>query len=191
MAKGRPKVAQTEIEKAEKSFDEFEDNIKKMTVDRMAQAPKREVEEQTKMSQKEIANSTDIYLKPVRSISSPEKFNEKYRDDWEFAKEYVNFIAENRELKGSPIEIWTKPFAGVPCQYWEVPVNKPIWGPRHLAEQISKAQYHRLRMEDSSITENHGFAQMQGAIVADSIEQRLDAVPAKGRKSLFTGASGF
>lgn len=185
------KIKETEIEKAEKSFDSFNESVKELTMDRMAQAPKHEVEEQTKLSQKEIRKSNETYLKPLRSISGADKFNEKYRADWEFQKEFVNFIAENRELKGSAIEIWTRPFGGVPAEYWEVPVNKPVWGPRYLAEQITRCQYHRLRMEDAAIKEQFGFAQMNGVMVADTTEQRLDAIPVSKNKSLFMGSNSF
>src|SRR5574338_309853 len=101
------KIKETEIEKAEKSFDAFNDNVKELTMDRMAPAPQHEVDEQTKLSQKEIRKNNETYLKPLRAISGADKFNEKYRADWEFQREFVNFIAENRELKGSAIEIWT------------------------------------------------------------------------------------
>ncbi len=184
----KPHVPQTELEKAGQAFDQFQDEVKNLTLDRMNEAPKIEQEPQTKMSQNEIARVKDIYLKPARSISGSGKFNEKFRAAYEEAKEYVHFIAENREQPGSPIEIWTRPFPGMPAEYWEVPVNKPVWGPRHLFEQISRAQYHRLRMEDSAVREQYGFAQMNGSIVADSIEQRLDAKPVHKTKSFYMGA---
>ena len=52
------------------------------------EAPKEEVEAQTKLSSKEIAKSKDIYLKPIKTISRSKesKFNEKFRNDWNFAK---------------------------------------------------------------------------------------------------------
>ena len=93
----------------------------------MSEAPKMETAPQTKMSQNEIAKSKDIYLKPDKVISCREKFNEKYREDFNFGKEYVQFVGEHKELIGENIEIWTKPFAGVPAEYWIVPTNKPVW----------------------------------------------------------------
>jgi hypothetical protein len=187
MAK-KPNIENSEMARAEKAFDNFNEEVKNLTMDRMNAAPKSEVEQQTKLSQNQIEKSNDIYLKPVRSISGNGKFNEKFRQDYEYAKEYVQFIAENRELRGSAIEIWTRPFPGMPAEYWEVPVNKPVWGPRHLMEQISRAQYHRLKMEDTAIRQEFGFAQMQGSIIADSIEQRLDAQPVHKKKNYFMGA---
>jgi len=58
-----------------------------------------------------------------------------------FQKEYVQFIAENKEIIGETIEIWTRPFGGMPAEFWKVPVNKPVWGPRYLAEQIKRCYY--------------------------------------------------
>lgn len=130
----------------------------------------------------------EIYLKPDRFVHSPEKFNENYRKDYEFSMEYVKFIAENKEIIGETIEVWTKPYAGMPAQFWKVPVNKPIWGPRHLAEQLTKCRYHRLVMQDS-ITNADGFAQYYGAMAIDKTVQRLDAIPVSNNRSIFMGAN--
>lgn len=194
---GRPEVtsgkAEKELDRLEEQFDKFDQGIKEMTMDRLQAHPRSEHEQQTKLSNRQVLEAPDIYLKPARTISSREKFNEKYREQYEFAKEYVKFIAENREIKGERIDMWTKPFAGMPAEYWEVPVNKPIWGPRYLAEQIKRCYYHRLKMQDTStnLVANDGMGQYYGAIAIDTTEQRLDAIPASERKSIFMGASSF
>lgn len=189
----RPKVnseSQKELDRAENQFKEFDDNIKTLTLDRMNEAPKQELEAQTKLSQSEIEKSKDIYLKPHRTISSKEKFNEKFREDYNFAKEYVYFTAENREVIGEEIDLWTKPFPGMPAEEWKIPVNKPVWGPRYLAEQIKKAKYHRLTMQDMP-THQTGGMQFYGAIGVDTIIQRLDAHPVSQRKSVFMSDTSF
>ena len=189
----KPKVnsaGEKELDKAVEQFQAFDENVKSLTLDRMNQAPKLEVEPQTKMSQGEIADSKDIYLKPHRSISSREKFNEDFRKDYNFSKEYVYFIAENHEIIGEDIDIWTKPFAGLPAEWWKVPVNKPVWGPRYLAERIKGCSYHRLKMEET-VTQASGMGQIYGQMVADTTIQRLDARPATKTKSIFMGAHAF
>ena len=182
--------SQNDLDKAEKQFNEFNKNVKEMTMDRMNAAPKHESEPQTQLSQKQIERSQDIYLKPFKSIGCRDKFNEDYRKDYEHAKEYVNFIAENKEIIGEMIEMWTRPFAGMPAEFWKVPTNKPIWGPRYLAEQIKKKYYHRLKMENTP-TDSSGFAQFYGAMAVDTTIQRLDANPVSKNRSVFMGASGF
>lgn len=193
--RGRPRSVnaqvETELDKAKNQLEHFEQNVKELTLDRMNQAPKQEVEAQTKLSENEIRNSKDIYLKPSKTVPGRDKFNEKFRDSYNHAKEYVKFIAENRELTGENIEIWTRPFGGMPAEFWEVPTNKPIWGPRYLAEQIKKCSYHRLVMKQNVVTEQGGYGQIYGALAADSIVQRLDAIPVSSRRSVFMGASGF
>ena len=199
----KPKVsseyAQKELDKAEKQFEAFDSNVKEMTHDRMNMAPKEESEEQTKLSSREIEKSKDIYLKPKRSLppgvdpktGKKEIFNEKFRSEWEFAKQYVQFIAEHKEIIGEPIsDIWTKPFPGVNCESWDIPVNKPIWGPRYLAEQIKRKNYHRLVMQNSP-TEASGMGQFYGQLAVDTTIQRLDAHPVSQRKSVFMGANNF
>jgi hypothetical protein len=189
MSKTRqPNASEQELDKVEQQFKQFDEEVKQMTMDRMNATPKPDVEPQTQLSQKDIEKSKEIYLKPIKQIGSAEKFNEKWREDYNFAKEYVRFIAENREIIGEDIEIWSKPFPGVPAEMWKVPVNKPIWGPRYLAEQIKKCCYHRLTMENK-IIENTGVGSMYGQMAIDTTIQRLDALPVSTRKSVFMGAN--
>jgi len=181
-----------ELDKAEKDFKKYDESIKEMTLERMNAAPLADVEPQTKMSQKDIEKSKEIYLKPKRQISSREKFNEKYRDQYNFSCEMVRFVGENREIRGENIELWTKPYAGMPAQEWVVPVNTPVWGPRHLAERLSKCQYHRFTMQQTTGTggDNQGN-QYYGAMAVDTIINRIDAMPVSNSKSIFMGAQSF
>jgi hypothetical protein len=180
-------ASQKELDKAEKQFEQFDDNIKQMTMDRMNEAPKLDMEPQTKISQKDMEKKKEVHLKPFRSIGSKEKFNEKYREDYNYSMEPVCFIAENKEIIGETIELWTKPFAGMPAQEWKVPVNTPVWGPRFLAEQIKNCKYHRFVMRDVS-TGIDGLAQYTGAMAVDTTVQRLEAMPASTKKSIFMGS---
>ena len=188
----KPKVnseGEKELDKLQKQFEAHEEQIQSLTMDRMNQAPLKETEEQTKLSSQELANNT-TYLKPKRSISSKEKFNEEFRKSWEYDKQYVKFVAENKEIIGESIDLWSKPYPGVPCENWVIPVNKPVWGPRYLAQQISRCKYHRLKMEDS-VTSNYGFAQQYGTIVVDHALERLSANPVKEDTKVFMGAKTF
>lgn len=182
-------LAEKELNKVEEQFKEFDSNVKQMTMDRMNAAPLQEAESQTKLAQKDLDKTKDIYLKPKRSISSREKFNEKFRADYEFSIEYVNFIAENKEIIGEAIELWTKPFAGMPAEQWYVPVNKPVSGPRHLAERIKGSKYHKLTMNQTVATTSDGMGQYYGALAVDTTVQRLDAIPVSARKSVFMSGS--
>lgn len=191
----KPKVsnslAEQELDKAGKQLDAFEANVKTLTQDRMNEMSKKPDRHEPELSQKEIAKSKDIYLKPKRTISSREKFNEDFRKEYEFAREYVQFMAENKEVIGESIEMWTKPFAGLPAEEWVVPTNKPVWGPRYLAEQIKRKYYHRLTMAQNQSTGSDGMGQYFGTMVADTTVQRLDAHPVSQKKSMFTGAANF
>lgn len=190
----RPKVnsaGQTELDKLEKQFETYDENIKQMTQDRLNTAPKLETDQQTKMSQKDLERSKEIYLKPIRSIGSREKFNEDYRSDYEHAKEYVKFIAENKEIIGEAIDMWVKPFAGMPAEEWKIPVNKPVWAPRYVAERIAGCKYHRFEMQGSSITGSDGMGQYYGSMVVDNTVNRLDAHPVSEKKTVFMGSGKF
>ena len=182
-------TAQKEMDKAQDQFDNFDSQVKAMTLDAMNQAPKLDVEPQTKIAQVDLAKSKDMYLKPVRTLGSKEKFNEKFRADYNFSTEYVNFIAENKEIIGEEIDLWTKPFPGMNCEEWKVPVNKPVWGPRHLAEKIKRSRYHRLVMQQNQSAGADGMGQYYGTMAVDTTVQRLDALPVTQKKSIFMGAS--
>lgn len=199
----KPKIAasaQKELDKVEEQFKAFDENVKSMTMDNLNKAPKEEVEPQTKTSQKDASKSKEIWLKPKRSLppgtdpktGKREEFNEKFRTEYEYQKEYVCFIAENREIVGETIaDMWTKPFPGMNCESWDVPVNKPVWGPRFLAEQIKRCRYVRIIMDQKKTTAADGMGTYYGAIAADTIVQRMDAHPVEQRKSIFMGAANF
>lgn len=187
----KPKSSnQRDLDSAKEQFDKYEQNIKDLTLDRMNEAPVLEMEQQTKLSSREIDKSKDVYIKPVRSIGAREKFNERFRDEWNFQREDVQIIAENKEIIGEMIETWTKPFPGVQCEFWQIPVNKPVYVPRHVAERIKASSYHRMHMENRAISQD-GMGSYYGTMVVDNTIQRLDAIPVAKRKSIFMGASGF
>ena len=184
-------TSEKELDNMQKQFDNFDSQVKEMTQDRMNAAPTKEVEPQTKLSQSEIEKSKDIYLKPKRTISSKERFNEKFRDEYNFSKEYVRFTSENKEIIGETIEMWSKPYPGLPAEEWAIPTNKPVWAPRYVAEQIKRAKYHRLTMQQHVSSGTDGMGQYYGAMAVDTTVQRLDALPISNHKSIFMGASNF
>lgn len=189
--KAHTSLAEKELDKAQEQFEAFDQNVKELTMDRMNETPKADVEPQTLIAQKDLEKMKDQYLKPKRTVSCREKFNEKFRKNYEFDKEYVNFIAENKEIIGEELDLWTKPYAGIAAEEWLVPVNKPVWGPRYLAEQIKRKYYHRLTMQENKITGADHTGQYFGTMAVDTTVQRLDAHPVSSRKSMFMGTSGF
>jgi hypothetical protein len=180
-----------ELDRVEKQFDAFKEDVDKMTLDRMNVAPKRDEEPQTQLSQQEIFKSKDIYLKPIKTVGCQDKFNEKWREDYNFQKQYVQFQAENKEIIGEEIDLWTRPFPGMPAEEWKVPVNKPVWGPRYLAEQIKRCYYHRLIMQPNLGTGSDHAGQYYGSMAVDSTVARLDAIPVSSKRSVFMGATNF
>lgn len=184
-------LAEKELDKVESQFKEFDQQVKDLTQDRMNMAPKEDVEPQTKISQVDKDKMKQVYLKPSRTIGSKEKFNEKFRDLYNFDKEYVYFTAENKEIIGETIDLWSKPYPGCPAEYWNIPTNKPIWAPRYIAERIKGCKYHRLTMQQNIGTGSDGMGQYYGALAVDTTVQRLDAVPESTRKSIFMGTNSF
>lgn len=178
-----------EMDSIEKQLDSSVQSMKSFDRDSL---PRQQTEMQTKLSQNEIAKMNGIVLKPKKSLNNNQVFNEKFRKEYEYSKEFVNFIAEHKELIGETIEIWTRPFGGIPAEFWEVPANKPVWGPRYLAEDIKKRSYVRYVQQDrvQNISGAEGVGQMYTGMVAETVVQRLDAHPVNERKSIFMGVGG-
>lgn len=172
-----------DLETAINNVDAFNASVEALTMDECSKAPKQESEPQVLQSKREIAKEDGLYLKPDRSINSKEGFNEKFRSDYNYKTEYVPFIAENKEIIGETIELWTKPFPGVSAEFWKVPTNKKVWGPRHLAEQISSKSYSRIVMEDKA-TGTDGGHTFYGQLAVSNRIQRLDARPARGTRQI-------
>ena len=184
-------LAAKELDKAQEKFDAFDKQVKDLTLDRLNQAPPENVEPQTKIAQVDKDKMKATYVKPIRSIGCKEKFNEKFRDSYDFDKEYVHFTAEHREIIGETLEFWTKPYPGVPAEFWNVPTNKPLWAPRYVAERIKGCKYQRLVMKQNVSSGADGLGQYYGSLAVDTTIQRLDAFPESTRKSIFMGAANF
>jgi len=187
-------LAEQEIEKLKEQFDDYEGQIKSLTLDNLNTAPLPDsmpLMETNQIAQSDLTTMPENYLKPNRSISCVMPFNEKFRSQWDFAKEYVQFMFDNTELSGETTSIWTKPFTGIPAQEWLVPCNKPIWGPRYLAEQVTRKNYHILEMQENKTIGSDFAGQYQGRIVAKRTIQRLKAEPVIQKKSIFMGATTF
>lgn len=182
----RPRLnskAQNELNAAEEKFDEFKEQCTTLSQDAPKDLPVEDRAPQTQMSRNDLRRARDLHLKPSRTIfpsANPktqkfETFNERYRKDYEQKKEYIQFIAENKEIIGETLTVWTKPFAGIPAEEWSVPVNQPVWGPRYLYDKIRKCRYTRLFMDESRQTSTDGNITHYGQMVAKSKIQRLDA----------------
>lgn len=178
-----------ELEKVQEQFEDFSNQVKEYNMSRLNLVPKTGYEQQTKMSQSDIRNSTDIYLKPSKYVASQEKFNERFRKEYEYDKKYIPFIAENVECRGERIEMWTKPYPGCPAEFWEVPVNKPIWAPRYVSDQLKRKFHHQLEMKEHAegsnyVGEGSTGDRYYGKIVCQNTIQRLDSREVSSRMNI-------
>lgn len=177
--------SQDELQKASEKIEAFEAEMKE-TLSQRDFSKEPEHEPITKMSQREMQGAKDLYLKPSRSIyGRGERFNEKFREDYEFDKQYVKFVADHREIIGETIEIWTKKYPGTAAEFWEVPSGKPVWGPRYLAEQIKKCNYRRLKMNESTNIGSDHIGSYTGQLIVDQVVARLEATPVSSGRSVF------
>ena len=164
--------SEQQLNKAAEKFDKFSEEVKALsTSEERSQVPTAETEPQTKLSKKEAITSDAPIIKPNRAIFSKEKFNEKLRKEFEERSKLVKCIVENNEIVGESVQFWFKGYPGTPAQEWTVPVNKPIYIPRYLAEHLAKRQYIRYVMSER---QNVAEGDLTHAMVAKETRHRID-----------------
>jgi len=180
---------QKELDRVEGQIQENIDKMPTLNLEELNKAPV--LEKQYEPAKQLPAKNNDLYLKPKTTIGSREQFNEKFRKLYEFKKEYVYFTAYNNEIIGESIQLWTKPFPGMPAQEWVIPVGKPVYAPRYVAEQIKNCKYHTYKMEEHKMAGSDGRATYYGTMTTENTVQRLDAMPQTENKSIFLSSTGF
>jgi hypothetical protein len=180
----KPKVnseGQKVLDQAAEKLDAFQEQAREFNPFSGLKNVQVETEPQTKMSNREAKAADAIWIEPIRSVKRPQggkdnakvHWDEKWRPQWEEDWKRVKCIVENNELIGEAVEVWTAKWGCDPAHFWKIPVNKPVLIPRLLAEQLSKCQYHRLKMEDSAEKMNY----VNSRLVADHVIRRIDARP--------------
>lgn len=167
-----PKVdsyGQKELKKAEAQVEKFNEDVKQASESPVNSSVKQEV-----IIDDLISPDKYFFLKPVKRIKSKEKFNETFRKQYEEASELIFFIAENIEQEGEKICKWTKAFPGIDAEYWEIPVNRIVKGPRYLCEEISACSYNQLMMEDRLTSQDKNMS-YYGSLVVSKTKHRLNA----------------
>ena len=173
-----PKVnslGEKQLQQAEKQLEKFTEEVKELASSDSSPTI-RETEPQTKLSSKEVAKTDAPYIRPSRVICSKETFNENFRREYEEAKKYVKCIVENNEIRGDIVETWVKKFPGMPAEFYQVPVNKPIYLPRMVADHLASRFYTRFSMADKSPTEIREGEPMQTMVAKEQI-RRIDCRP--------------
>lgn len=188
----RPKVnseGKKELDKVENQINKFSDSVSSAREGK-GSLVMRETEPQTKMSQSEMNNAQVMYLKPKRNFPSRERFNEKFRDEFNRQSEYVEFVAENHEVKGESIDFCIKKFPGMPVEEWVVPVNKAVSAPRYVKERIEECGYTVFTTTDRQ-TASEGGVMYYGQMVAEERKSRLSAREITRRPRIFMGNHAF
>lgn len=162
-----------ELEQAIVNSDKMREDMSKITMDAVAGVPLAETDVQTKMTKKQIEEYDAPVIKPSKSMPSTGKPLDKEKAMREDGWKYIKVIAENNEVVGERVDFWHKKFAGDPIYYWEIPVNKPIYVPKHIAQHLSERKYHVFKMQDRSREGlQHGdYAQ---SLICQETRRRID-----------------
>lgn len=150
-------------------------------------APKLEREEQTKLSSQELRKNIMV-LKPVKVLFAVgQKFDEKFRDSYNYDKEYVDFVYEHQEEKGAPLEMWTKPYPGVPAEMWIIPANKSVSAPRYVQKQIDQMNYITRKYVDKAQVGSDFAGSYHGALEVENVVDRATTREVSKKVNVFMG----
>jgi len=96
------------------------------------------------MSMKEKARLENIpYIEPKKSLKGFGTLPEKLKKEHKYMWEYVKGIYENYIVNGEPITFWLSLYPGDPDLLWEIPPNRPVYVPRHVAKHLEEVmKYH-------------------------------------------------
>jgi hypothetical protein len=173
-----------ELEKVEKQFEESEMNttahqMANLTLDERSHVPLQENDPQTKLSKKQLADMGYIIVKPKKRLGTSQKPEPKWQKEREHAWQLVKAILEHKESPGEVIEMWTHPFKGDSYDFWELPTNKPVLIPRHLANDVAASNYIQYKMEEDkkNVVNEDGETVYIGKKVTTSRKSRLSAQP--------------
>jgi hypothetical protein len=168
-----------ELEKVESQFVEKQNEMANLTMQERQNIPMQETDPQTKLSKKQLNEMGYIIIKPKKRIGTIQKPEPKWQKEREHAWQLVKAILENKESPGEVIEMWTHPFKGDNYDFWELPTNKPILIPRHLANDVAASNYVQYKMEadEKQIVNEDGAATYIGKMVTTTRKQRLSAQP--------------
>lgn len=168
-------LVQKEVDRLDAEFQAKSHQMSNLTQEEISKAPVKEVEPKTNLSRAQIQEIDAPKIVPTMSKRANGKKKPEQDALRRRAWEYVKVICENNEILQEPLQFWHKPMiAGEDCNYWQIPVGRPVYIPRHLAEHIRSRKYHRLIMQEEMTVERNQFGEMKGKMVATETRQRLD-----------------
>lgn len=142
-----------ELDRVEEQISSYEEKINSLEPASLTTDKPIETAPQTQISKKQIEMTDAPWIRPSKTFSSRAKPLPQLEADRKRAWEYVKVIAENKEIQGEMIEFWLLKFPGDSHCYWQVPVNRPIYVPRMVAEHLASRNYTRWRMRDPNSDE--------------------------------------
>lgn len=140
--------ANREVERIDNQIKGIQEGIQKVASQDRASIPVAETEEQTKLSKKELTNYDAPVIKYVKAFADKAKLPEKWRAERDHDWELIKVVCENCEIVGEMIEVTTHKWPGDPWAFWQIPVNTPVYIPRHVAKQIHDCHYIRYVQTD-------------------------------------------
>ncbi len=120
-------------------------DLSNLSVDKVNQiAPVAEEVEDRPMTARERATLENaLYIEPKRQLKAFGTLPEKLKKEHAFMWEYVKGVYENIIVNGEAITFWLSLYPGDPDNLWEIPANRAVYVPRHVAKHLEECmKYH-------------------------------------------------
>ena len=176
---GSGKIEQ-ELDKVEGQIANIQENILSASPAAIeAKAPEPSNDRIWDLSYREFKAADAPKITYTRMFAPASKPNPRCEAERKRGWEYVKCQCENFEIIGEKIEMWLCKWPGDPYTYWEIPVGKPIYLPRWVAEHLSTREYRRLVMSDRNTSlihsevEGSGMSQPTHQMTSVEVRKRL------------------
>ena len=108
-------------------------------------APKTEVAPPELSARERAKLENALYIEPKRTLKGFGTLPEKLKREHAHAWEYVKGMFENYIVNTEALTFWLSLYPGDPDCLWEIPPNRPVYIPRHVANHLEEVmKYHKF-----------------------------------------------
>jgi hypothetical protein len=129
---------------AVKDVLKLQEQMNAMSVDKINDIAPKVEDAPVEMSMKERASLENaLYIEPKRTLKAFGTLPEKLKKEHAHAWEYVKGMFENYIVNTEHLTFWLCLYPGDPDCLWEIPPNRPVYVPRHVAKHLEEImKYH-------------------------------------------------
>lgn len=129
---------------AVESVIKMQEDLATLTIDKINEiAPEADPKPVELSDRERAALENALYIEPKRKLKAFGTLPEKLKREHQHAWEYVKGMFENYIVNNEPLTFWLSLYPGDPDCLWEIPPNRPVYIPRHVAKHLEEVmKYH-------------------------------------------------